>query len=154
VNNTSIDSTRIDGTSDYAQFNLANKQPTSISFRYLGMRTIANATDLHYRLKELALVLRRLSLFRDVASRISKTTRFASHRSATRHTNKKIICRLGLLGIRIKPLKAMTINLESEIGRANQPFTRVCLPRQQGTRRGWFEGSRWMSFCVPAVRGV
>jgi hypothetical protein len=31
---------------------------------------------------------------------------------------------------------------------------RVCLPRQQGTRRGWFEGSRWMSFCVPAVRGV
>ena len=32
--------------------------------------------------------------------------------------------------------------------------TRVCLPRQQGTRRGWFEGSRWMSFCVPAVRGV
>jgi hypothetical protein len=30
----------------------------------------------------------------------------------------------------------------------------VCLPRQQGTRRGWFEGSRWMSFCVPAVRGV
>jgi len=29
------------------------------------------------------------------------------------------------VGIRIKPLKAMTINLESEIGRANQPFTPV-----------------------------
>jgi hypothetical protein len=33
----------------------------------------------------------------------------------------------GLLGVRIKPLKAMTINLESEIGHANQPFTPVSL---------------------------
>jgi hypothetical protein len=31
----------------------------------------------------------------------------------------------GLLGVRIKPLKAMIINLESEVGRANQPFTPV-----------------------------
>ncbi len=51
VNNTSVDSTRIDGTSDYAQFNLATQTADFISFRYLGLRTIANATDLHYRVK-------------------------------------------------------------------------------------------------------
>ncbi len=31
----------------------------------------------------------------------------------------------GLLGVRVKPLKAMTINLETEIGHANHPFTPV-----------------------------
>jgi hypothetical protein len=33
--------------------------------------------------------------------------------------------RAGLFGIRIKPLKALTVNLESEIGRANHPLTPV-----------------------------
>jgi hypothetical protein len=52
-----------------------------------------------------------------------------------------------------------TFDLEAEVRNqlallTTSKFNRVCLPRQQGTRRGWFEGSRWMSFCVPAVRGV
>ena len=64
VNNTSIGSTRIDGTSDYEQFNLATETSDFVSFRYLGLRTIANATDLHYRLKPLAILVWRLSLLR------------------------------------------------------------------------------------------
>ena len=51
VNNTSVNSTRIDGTSDYEQFDLATQTASFVSFRYLGMRTIANATDLHYRVR-------------------------------------------------------------------------------------------------------
>ena len=44
----------------------------------------------------------------------------------------------GLLGVRIKPLKAMTINLESEIGHANQPFAPVSL-RNYTALNGRFE---------------
>ena len=39
VNNTSVDSIRIDGTSAFEQFNLATQTADFISFRYLGLRT-------------------------------------------------------------------------------------------------------------------
>jgi len=123
VNNTSVDSTRIDGTSDYAQFNLAAETADFVSFRYLGLRTVANAMDLHYRAK------RWLSLYGGYhysERRIEDIEDYAIpgpfsgamyQQSNTQQT--------GLLGARIKPLKAMTINLESEAGHANHPFTPV-----------------------------
>jgi len=123
VNNTSIDSTRIDGTSDYEQFNLATQTADYISFRYLGLRTIANATDLHYRVRDWLSFYggyhyseRRIEDIEDLLNPppyISPTYQTENHLQA------------GLLGIRIKPLKAMTINLESEIGHADRPFTPV-----------------------------
>jgi hypothetical protein len=123
VNNTSIDSTRIDGTSDYAQFNLATQTADFISFRYLGLRTIANATDLHYRVK------RWLSLYGGYHysdRRVEDIEEYAvpGPFSGAMYEQANVL-QAGLLGIRIKPLKAMTINLESEIGRANHPFTPV-----------------------------
>jgi hypothetical protein len=123
VNNTSIDSTRIDGTSDYAQFNLATQTADFISFRYLGMRTIANATDLHYRLKDW---LSFYGGYRYSERRIEDIEDYAipSPLTGAMYEQENHL-QAGLLGIRIKPLKAMTINLESEIGRANQPFTPV-----------------------------
>jgi len=123
VNNTSVDNTRIDGTSDYAQYNLATQTADFISFRYLGLRTIANATDLHYRLKSWLSFYggyhyseRRIEDIEDYA--VPGPFSGAMYEQANHlHT--------GLLGVRVKPMKAMTINLESEIGRADHPFTPV-----------------------------
>jgi hypothetical protein len=123
VNNTSIDSTRIDGTSDYEQFNLAAQTAESISFRYLGLRTVANATDLHYRVKSW------LSFYGGYHYSHRRIEDIEDYLAPAPPSNaiyeQKNHLQAGLLGIRIKPLKAMTINLESEIGRANQPFTPV-----------------------------
>jgi hypothetical protein len=123
VNNTSIDSTRIDGTSDYEQFNLATEAADFISFRYLGLRTIANATDLHYRAKSW---LSFYGGYHYAERRIEDIEDYAipGPFSGAMYVQKNHQ-QAGLLGVRIKPLKAMTINLESEIGRANQPFTPV-----------------------------
>ena len=123
VNNTSVDNTRIDGTSDYAQFNLATQTADFISFRYLGLRTIANATDLHYRLKRWLSFYggyhyseRRIEDIEDYA--VPGPFSGAMYEQANH-------LQTGLLGVRVKPMKAMTINLESEIGRADHPFTPV-----------------------------
>lgn len=123
VNNTSVDNTRIDGTSDYAQFNLATQTADFISFRYLGLRTIANATDLHYRLKSWLSFYggyhyseRRIEDIEDYA--VPGPFSGAMYEQANH-------LQTGLLGVRVKPMKAMTINLESEIGRADHPFTPV-----------------------------
>ncbi|MGO4883191.1 MAG: hypothetical protein ACLP59_20575 [Bryobacteraceae bacterium] len=123
VNNTSVDSTRIDGTSDYEQFNLATQSQDFISFRYLGLRTIANATDLHYRAK------RWLSFYGGYHysdRRIEDIEDYAIPGPLAGATYEQVnLLQSGLFGVRIQPVKAMTVNLESEMGRANQPFTPV-----------------------------
>ena len=123
VNNTSIDSTRIDGTSGYAQFNLAAQTANFISFRYLGLRTLANATDLHYRVKSW---LSFYGGYHYSERRIKDIEDYAipGPFSGAMYEQQNHL-QAGLLGVRLKPVKAMTISLESEIGRANQPFTPV-----------------------------
>ncbi|MGA2591022.1 MAG: hypothetical protein ABSH32_13975 [Bryobacteraceae bacterium] len=124
VNNTSVNSTRIDGTSAYEQFNLATQTSDFISFRYLGLRTIANATDLHYRVRKWLAFYggyhyseRRIEDIEDYANPGGPFS------GAMYEQNNHL--QEGLLGVRLKPVKAMTINLESEIGRADRPFTPV-----------------------------
>ncbi len=123
VNNTAVDSTRIDGTSDYAQFNLATQTSAFVAFRYLGLRTIANATDLHYRLRNWFSVYGGYH-YSDRRIRDIEEYAFGSPLAGPAYSQVNLL-QEGLLGLRLKPLKAMTINLESEIGRANQPFTPV-----------------------------
>jgi hypothetical protein len=123
VNNTSVDSTRIDGTSDYEQFNTATGSYAFVSFRYLGLRTIANATDLHYR------VANWLSLYggyRYSDRRILDIEDYAFGSPLSGATYEQVnLLHEGVLGVRVKPVKAMTINLESAVGHANRPFTPV-----------------------------
>ncbi|HLY20787.1 MAG TPA: hypothetical protein VKR61_26355 [Bryobacteraceae bacterium] len=114
VNNTSVDSTRIDGTSNYEQFN-PGLETTLVSFRYLGLRTIANATDLNYRVRKW------LSFY----SGYHYSQRHIRYIEGSTSYEQDNHLQEGLLGIRLKPVQAMTINLESEIGRADHPFTPV-----------------------------
>ncbi|HTQ56123.1 MAG TPA: hypothetical protein VMI94_16760 [Bryobacteraceae bacterium] len=123
VNNTAVDSTRIDGTSNYEQFNPASQSSAFVSFRYLGLRTIANATDLHYRLRGWLSIYggyhysdRRIKDIEDYA--VNAPFAGAAYEQVS-------LLQEGLLGIRLQPVKPVTINLESEIGRANRPFTPV-----------------------------
>ncbi|MGA2131479.1 MAG: hypothetical protein ABSH50_04115 [Bryobacteraceae bacterium] len=123
VNNTTIDSTRIDGTSDYLQYDLTTQTSAFVSFRYLGLRTIANATDLHYRLRNWFSVYagyhysdRRVEDIEDYA--VNSPFSGAAYEQVN-------LLQEGLLGVRVKLRKSLTFNLESEIGRANRPFTPV-----------------------------
>jgi hypothetical protein len=123
VNNTSIDSTRIDGTSDYAQFNLATQTADFISFRYLGLRTIANASDLHYRLKSW---LSFYGGYHYSERRIEDIEDYAvpGPLSGAMYQQENHL-QAGLFGVRVKPLKSMTVAFESEVGHADHPFTPV-----------------------------
>jgi hypothetical protein len=48
VNNTSVQNTRIDGTSLLDQFDNATLSNNVLNFQFLGIRTIGNSTDIHY----------------------------------------------------------------------------------------------------------
>ena len=52
VNNTSVSSLRIIGPSSYSEVNTGLDLGTTINFRYLSDRLVANSTDVNYRVKD------------------------------------------------------------------------------------------------------
>jgi len=49
VNNTAVHDTRIDGDSSFTEFDNGTGTSTTLNFKFLGVRTVANSTDLNYR---------------------------------------------------------------------------------------------------------
>jgi len=126
VNNTSISSNRIDGNSSYTEFSSGLNLGTTINFRYLGIRTVSNSTDVNYRVKKW------IGFYAGYhyTDRLVRTIEgfdipaFANSLSSdvyevSNHLNS------GTLGIRLHPLKPLTFNLDGEVGRTNFPLTPV-----------------------------
>jgi hypothetical protein len=123
VNNSSVHDTRIVGDSSYTQFDNDLGLGTTLNFRYWGVRTVADATDINYRLTpwigfyagydysdRLIDTIEGLSLggpFQDVLYPRSN------------HLNA------GTLGVQIRPKKPLTIRLEGERGWDNLPLTPI-----------------------------
>lgn len=120
VNHTAFHSTRMDGDARYAEFNNGAAGSALLNFQFLDIRTIANATDLHYRASKLVTFYggyhfssRRIrSIERLEAFQIPETT--SARQENTLHS--------GLFGIRVQPLKPLTISLDAEAGRSDHPI--------------------------------
>ncbi len=121
TNATSISSARIDGDAVYREFSNASLQGTTVQFRFLGIHTITNMTDAQYRVSD------RLRLYtgyhfstREIRSIESDgDPPFAPSVSTGLQENRQ---HAGLFGIRLKPLKPVTVTLDGEVGRADTPF--------------------------------
>ncbi len=126
VNNTSVYTTRITGQSLFNQFNNATNVEDVLFFQFLGIRTVTNSTDLNYRLSP------KVSLFggyhyaiREIRS--SELLGFPEFpgplAGITTAQNDHI--NSGVAGLRLKPLKPLTISLDGEVSFANHPFTPI-----------------------------
>jgi len=125
VNNTSISSNRIDGQSSYTEADDGVNLGTTVYFRYLGVRLATNSTDVNYRVNDW------FGLYGGYhySDRLITTVEgqfvpaFDSTLSflyqVSNHENA------GVLGLRFRPLKPLTINLDGEVGRASYPLTPV-----------------------------
>jgi hypothetical protein len=87
----------------------------TVNFLYLGIRTFANQADLNYQ------ATRWLGFFggyhysdRLIVSILDPSLPMFDRTS---------ILNVGVSGIRIRPVQGITVLLDSEVGRANQPFT-------------------------------
>jgi hypothetical protein len=124
VNNTSVYSTRISGDSFYSEVN-NNRPSNQVYFQFLGIRTITNSTDVNFRASSTigfyggyhysTRLIRSTESFRIPAFDISEST-------IARQDNH---VQSGLAGVRLKPLKPLTISLDAEISRADRPFTPI-----------------------------
>lgn len=126
VNNTTVHNTRIDGDSYLTQYNNGTGQATTLNFDFLGVRTVANSTDVNYRLRpwlgfyagyvysdrqiRLEEAFAYPQIFGTASSNLYQSD---SHLNAER------------LGIRIRPVKAFTVNLDGELGHADHPLATI-----------------------------
>jgi hypothetical protein len=126
VNNTAVHDTRIDGDSYFTEYDNGTGANTTLNFKFLGVRTVANSTDLNYRFNywfsayagftDSRRQIRFLESFLFVATPVSAFNGYYQQESQLN---------AGSFGLRFRPLQALTINLEGEVGRATHPLTPI-----------------------------
>jgi hypothetical protein len=144
VNNTSILSNRIEGNSSYSEVETGNDFGQTLNFRFIGIRTVTNSTDLNYR------ATRQLGLyaayrFSDREIRYTQASDFPSIPGSSFSDSFTVANRLhsGSIGVRVRPWRPFTVNLDAEIGRANFPLTSVSEKRYHNLNgRAEYRGRR------------
>jgi hypothetical protein len=120
TNHTSFYSTRMEGNNVYTELLNSTGGLASYNFQYLGIRTIANLTEATFRVTKTftlysgynysAREIRSIQRFDPVPSPNDLIGQQDNHLHA------------GLAGVRLRPIRPLTITLDAEIGRADRPF--------------------------------
>ncbi len=123
VNSTSVYNVRTSGRSIFTQFDNSTQSADTLNFNYLGILTVTNETQLNYQFSPIVGAFGGYQYSgRRIASVEQVTIAGAPSTVPARQTN---ILQSGMLGIRIRPAKPLSILLSAEIGRNNNPFTPV-----------------------------
>ncbi len=126
VNNTSLSSNRIDGNSAYSEVNFGTNLGQTVYFRYLGIRTVGNSTDVSYRAANWIGFYAGYQ-YSDRLVRTIEGFTIPAFANSTENDLYEVSNHLntGRLGVRLRPVKPFTINLDGEVGRANNPLTPI-----------------------------
>jgi len=123
VNSTSVHSTRIQGDSSYTEFDNGSGSGATLNFRYLGVRTVANSTDVNYRLTPWIGFYAGYTY----SDRLIHTIEGFSFQGPLENTvyDRESYLNSGTVGVQVRPIKPLTIRLNGEIGRDSLPLTPV-----------------------------
>lgn len=115
TNSTAIYNVRTEGNAEFLQINNGTGAVQSQNFLYLGIRTITNQTDLNYQ------AVKWLGFF----AGYHYSDRFMRNvlDPSLPNYDRTSILNAGVFGVRIRPVQPLTIVLDGEVGRSNEPFT-------------------------------
>ena len=115
TNSTAVYNVRTEGNAEFLQVNNATGSIQSQNFLYLGIRTVTNQTDVNYQ------AVKWLGFFGGYhySDRFMRNILDPSLPTYDRTS----ILNTGVFGVRIRPVQPLTIVLDGEVGRANEPFT-------------------------------
>ena len=126
INNTAVSDLRINGPSSYTEVLNGLNSGQSLFFRYLGIRTVTNSTDINYRFRNWISVYTGYNYTHRVVRTIEgfSLPAFPGSASSNTYINNNYLDS-GLVGVHLRPVKNLSVNLEGEIGRANNPLTPI-----------------------------
>ncbi|MBZ5610932.1 MAG: hypothetical protein LAP38_21925 [Acidobacteriia bacterium] len=121
TNQTTVNNIRIDGNSVYAEFDNAAQAFQYAAFEFLGIRTLANETSLNYQATRWLGVYGGYQ-YSDRQIRSQEATLGSAFNATSEQTNA---LHEGLFGLRLKPVKPLSILLEGEVGHTNRPLSPI-----------------------------
>jgi len=123
VNHTAVNNIRIDGNSTFAQFDNATQSFSYLAFQFLGIRTAANEIDANYQASA------RLGFYGGYhySNRLIRSIEQTNVQGSILNTPSQQTNQLnsGVFGIRLRPVKPLSIQLGGEVGRADRPLTQI-----------------------------
>jgi hypothetical protein len=126
VNHTAVSNTRIDGDSYYTEYDYGTGGLTTLSFNFLGVRTVSNATDLHYNAsKWLGLYAGYTYSDRQIRVEEAESVPSIPNSSLSNLYPQESTLSGVSAGLRLRPVKAWTVNLEGEAGHASGALTPI-----------------------------
>ena len=123
ANHSAFHQIQMNGDNTYSEVNNQTQVFNSLDFRYLGIRTWVNTTDAQLRLTKWV-GLRVGYQFSDRRIRSVTKSTFGAFSDEVRAEQTNQV-HAGLFGLRLQPVKPLTINLDAELGRADRPFQPV-----------------------------
>jgi hypothetical protein len=120
TNHTSFHNTRMDGSGSYREINNNNAQDAIFHFQFLGIRAIQTLTDATVALNNVVSVYGGYH-FSDRRIRSREGQRFGEFLDVFSHEQNNRL-HSGLAGLRLRPVKPLTIQLDAEVGRSDRPF--------------------------------
>jgi hypothetical protein len=121
ANSTSVYNVRTLGDSFFSEFDSATRTTTVLFYDYLGIRTVANDTNLNYQVSRIWSLMAgyhysdRLISSQDQFTFGGTTSSRPAEQSNQLHS--------GEIGLRLTPWKPLSVLLSAEIGANNHPFT-------------------------------
>ena len=123
TNHSAVNNIRINGDSSFAQFDNATLSVSYVAFEFLGIRTVANETEANFQ------AARWLGFYggyqysdRQIRSIEQSKVGDTLFNAPSEQSNT---LNAGTFGVRLKPLKPLTIVFNGDIGRSDRPLTPV-----------------------------
>src|ERR1017187_6158193 len=123
TNSTSVYNVRTSGNSYYTQFDNSSQASEILYFNYLGIRTVANETELNYQFSPLFGAFAGYQYSDRRINSVEQITLFGSPTTNPYAQNNHL--HVGRTGLRLPPWKPLSVRLSAEIGRNDQPFTPI-----------------------------
>ena len=120
ANHTAFNQIQMTGNGVFSQFDNGTSFGQTINFEFLGIRTIANFTDLTYRANN-SVTLFAGYHFSTRRIRSTQLATFEGVTSGVTGAEQENTLHSGLVGVRLRPIKPLTLQFDAEIGRADRP---------------------------------
>jgi hypothetical protein len=123
TNQTTVNNIRIDGNSVYAQFDNATQSLQYLQFEFLGIRTVANETDVNVQASSKIGFFGGFHYSDRLIRSIEQSNVQGNIFNAPSEQSNQL--KSGVFGIRLRPVKPLSIIVSGEIGRASRPLTPI-----------------------------
>jgi hypothetical protein len=126
TNYTSINSDRISGDSNYSEILTGLNLGATLNFRFLGIRTVVNLTDINYKLNNWFGFYGGYHYSDRLVTTVEGSQIPTVANSLVSNTyNVTNILNTGVAGVRFHPLKPLTITFDGEISHASAPLAPI-----------------------------